>query len=897
VGLAANSGSAVRRLMAGLRRGACWTAVWVAALLGLSCEADRPVGLPGDSAAPIDVGSGRSTLSTTTPSGAVVLVGAGDIAGSGDGDEQTAQLLDQVVAADGDAVTVFTAGDNVYSSGTLEQFNQYYAPTWGRHKDRTRPSPGNHDYGTSGAAGYFAYFGAIAGPQGLGYYSYDVGAWHVISLNSEVDMDAGSAQEQWLRDDLAATTKQCVLAYWHKPRFSSGSHGNSESTEPLWQALYDAEAEVVVAGHDHTYERFAPQDPGGTLDPSRGIREFVVGTGGRSLYSFGSPEANSEVRHNQSFGVLKLTLSPGAYAWEFLPVSGSFTDSGSGTCHGATPGPASAATTEITANPTSIVADGNATATITVQLRDANGVALTTGGDAVALMTSLGTLSVVTDLDNGTYTATLTGTAAGVATVTGTVNTEAIADNAAVTLRMVASGAMSTITASPTSIVADGSASATITVHLKDGSGDDLTTGGDAVVLMTSLGTLSAVTDLDDGTYTATLTAGPTPGTATVTGTVNEEPIATNATVNLTPAPASGATSTIVSSLTTIVADGSSTSTITVQLKDVNGVNLTAGGDVVTLATTLGSLLAVNDRGDGTYTSTLQAGTTPGIATITGWVRVAGADEAIVDDATVTFSSSIALTATLVKSRGLLKADLLWSGATGTSILVYRNTELVVTTENDGEHRDNIDERGSGTYQYQVCEAGLPGRCSDVVTAGDPGSNPLTASFAYACSGLSCDFMDSSSDTDGSILSWDWDFGDENGSTTQNPTHAYATAGTYMVTLTVVDDLGNMDIASQSVSVSVSPPPAGAPTVTMCSPAAAATGAQLTVQVLGTNFTDGAKADFGDRVTVRSVTVQGPTLLEAVIRVHPQATAGARDVTVTNPDGLSGTLPGCFTVN
>jgi hypothetical protein len=143
-----------------------------------------------------------------------------------------------------------------------------------------QPSPGNHDYHTAGAAGYFDYFGANAGDPGVGYYGYDVGEWHIISLNSEISMSAGSAQEQWLRADLAATTKPCVLAYWHKPRFSSANHGSSTGPRALWQALYDYKAEVVVAGHDHTYERFALQDPDGNADQS-GIRQFVVGTGGR----------------------------------------------------------------------------------------------------------------------------------------------------------------------------------------------------------------------------------------------------------------------------------------------------------------------------------------------------------------------------------------------------------------------------------------------------------------------------------------------------------------------------------------------------------------------------------------------------------------------------------------
>ena len=257
-----------------------------------------------------------------------MLVGAGDIASSGSGDDATALLLDNIPG------TVFTAGDNVYTNGTPTEFATYYEPTWGRHKARTRPSPGNHDYGTSGATGYYAYFGAVAGPAGQGYYSYDLGDWHIISLNSNIAMSAGSVQEQWLRADLAATTKQCVLAMWHHPRFSSGTHGSSTSPQPLWQALYDYNAEVVISGHDHNYQRFAPQTPAGVADPVRGIREFIAGTGGESHYVFTTPIANTEAYNTDTFGVLKLTLYAGGYDWQFVPVAGkTFTDSGSGTCH------------------------------------------------------------------------------------------------------------------------------------------------------------------------------------------------------------------------------------------------------------------------------------------------------------------------------------------------------------------------------------------------------------------------------------------------------------------------------------------------------------------------------------------------------------------------------------
>lgn len=281
--------------------------------------------------------TGSSTITVTStpappppPPPSVVFVGAGDIAAcTTSGDEATANLLDGI------AGTVFTLGDNVYDSGTATEFTNCYHPTWGRHKARTKPTPGNHDYVTAGAAGYYGYFGASFGSSTTGYYSYDLGNWHIVALNSSIAREAGSAQEQWLRADLAASTKTCTLAYWHHPRFSSGSgHGNDTSVQPLWQALYDANADVILSGHDHDYERFAPQTPTGVADATRGIREFIVGTGGRSHYGLGTLKANSQVFNGDTHGVLKLTLSAGSYAWQFVPVAGgTFTDSGTGSCH------------------------------------------------------------------------------------------------------------------------------------------------------------------------------------------------------------------------------------------------------------------------------------------------------------------------------------------------------------------------------------------------------------------------------------------------------------------------------------------------------------------------------------------------------------------------------------
>jgi len=242
------------------------------------------------------------------------------------GPESTARLLDGVEGI------VFTAGDNAYFSGTAQQFRDCYDPSWGRHRGRTRPAPGNHEYESAGAAPYFAYFGANAGPQGLGYYSFSAGQWHVVSLNSNVPMGPGSAQVEWLREDLAGVTAQCVVAIWHHPLFSVGPNPVVIETRELWRVLYDAGADVIVNGHDHMYERFAPQTPDGNLDTRRGIRQFVVGTGGAELTAFTRPRANVETYITGTYGVLKLTLLPGSYSWQFMSASGGGGDSGSDVC-------------------------------------------------------------------------------------------------------------------------------------------------------------------------------------------------------------------------------------------------------------------------------------------------------------------------------------------------------------------------------------------------------------------------------------------------------------------------------------------------------------------------------------------------------------------------------------
>ena len=287
-----------------------------------------PTGTPTAAPTPVPATPPPTARPTPVPppppsGGTAVLVGAGDISTGGAAEKATAALLAKIPG------TVFTAGDNAYNDGSKADYVHFNA-SWGAFKSRMRPAPGNHDYHLSPQY-YYTYFGAAAGPSGLGYYVYTLGAWRIYSLNGETP--ASTAQIAWLKNDLAAHPSACVLAYWHEPRFSSGQHGSDPSYAPFWDALYAAKAEVIINGHDHDYERFAPQNPAGQASAT-GIREFVVGTGGAGLRGFTHAIANSEVRNGVTNGVLKLTLGPGRYGWQFIPVAGqSFSDSGQGTCH------------------------------------------------------------------------------------------------------------------------------------------------------------------------------------------------------------------------------------------------------------------------------------------------------------------------------------------------------------------------------------------------------------------------------------------------------------------------------------------------------------------------------------------------------------------------------------
>ena len=298
-----------------------------------------------------DAAGNRSKISrklVATASSAIVVAAAGDVAcdpddpnyHNGTGTSTACrQLSTSNLLVNGDFDAVFALGDLQYNSGSLTDFNEVYDPSWGRVKSITYPVVGNHEYGQSNASGYFQYFGSRAGTAGQGWYSFNLGNWHIVAINSECDRiggcGTGSPEETWLRNDLAAHPAKCTIAMWHKGRYSSGHDGDNTFMQPMWADLYNAGVEILLSGHSHDYERFAPQDAGGHLDDSHGVRQFIVGTGGAFFTGLGSSiDANSQAHQNDTYGVLQLTLRSDAYDWKFLPEAGkTYTDSGTTSCH------------------------------------------------------------------------------------------------------------------------------------------------------------------------------------------------------------------------------------------------------------------------------------------------------------------------------------------------------------------------------------------------------------------------------------------------------------------------------------------------------------------------------------------------------------------------------------
>lgn len=324
--------SNLKAAMRQLRRPLAACAALLLAVILPSAAAAAPDDSRAAKQAPVIAAVGDSACDPTWP----------EFNGGAGTDGMCAQRATSDLAASRDFDAVLMLGDAQYLTGSLSAYEAAYDPSWGRVKPITYPTPGNHDYYTEGAAGYFDYFNGVgehSGPAGArdkGRYSLDLGAWHLISLNSNCEAiggcGAGSAQQKWLARDLERTKEKCVLAYWHHPRFSSSLHGNNETMKHAYKRLYKAGADVILSGHDHIYERFAPQSHTGKAT-RKGPRAFVVGTGGLSHYPVTEIQPNSRVRDNTTFGVLRFKLKPDSYKWRFLPANGiGFSDSGKAQC-------------------------------------------------------------------------------------------------------------------------------------------------------------------------------------------------------------------------------------------------------------------------------------------------------------------------------------------------------------------------------------------------------------------------------------------------------------------------------------------------------------------------------------------------------------------------------------
>jgi LPXTG-motif cell wall-anchored protein len=420
-----------------------------------------------------------------------VLVGAGDIASCKSlGDEATADLLAGIRG------TIATFGDNAYPKGTAANFAECYKPSWGKFKARTMPSPGNHEYETAGASGYFNYFGRAAGRSGEGFYSYDLGSWHVISLNSNCSFvggcGPGSPQVQWLKADLAANSNTCTLAYWHHPRFSSGVHGDESSVAPFWDALYQAGADVVLNGHDHVYERFAPLNPSGQTDPAQGIHQFTVGTGGAELTEFERIDPTRSVQIAGMNGVLKMTLHPDRYDWQFVTApDGTEADTGSARCHGA---PSSGPPTDTT---------GTAGTTTTGTTDTTAG---TTTGTTPATDTTAGTSTTST---TGTTTGTRTGTRSATSTTTGT--TTGTTTTTGTSTTGTTTGTTTSTTTVTTTITTTGTTTGTTDASTETTTG--ASTGATSGASTTGSATTADTTSANDGVIRDTIPDGVLPNT------------------------------------------------------------------------------------------------------------------------------------------------------------------------------------------------------------------------------------------------------------------------------------------------------------------------------------------------------------------------------------------------
>jgi PKD repeat protein len=828
--------------------------------------------------------SGSDSLAVQASSpGAAILVGAGDIADSTtNGDSLTANLLDGITG------TVFTLGDNAYPMGTSSDYTKWYAPTWGRHLSRTRPVPGNHEYNAGAAPGYYGYFGAAAGDPTKGYYSYNLGDWHIIALNGELDVSPTSAQVQWLRNDLALYSKFCTLAYWHEPRFVSGINTTSNPKyQTLWDTLYAYGADVVINGHKHSYERFAPQSPAAVLDTLYGIREFVVGTGGTGIDGGNpAPVANSQVRNTVTWGVLKMTLNSGSYTWQFIPVAGqTFADAGSGLCHNA-PSAINHPPTAVSGGPYSGV-EGTAVSFNGGGSSDPDGDALTYAWSFGDGTTGTGPAPSHTYADNGAYTVALTVTDARGAASSAVTTTATIANVAPVV----------TLPANQTATAAS---PYSLTATFSDPGVNDSPWGysidwGDGTA--PTAGTVTSQTAAVTASHTYAVA-----GTDTVRVTVTDKDGGAGvaktsvavAAANRPPSAAPGGPYTGIEGAAVLFNGAGSSDpdgdpiTYAWSFGDgTTGTGATPSHAYVDNGAYTVSLTVTDSKGAAsapvTTTATI-ANATPLVTMPANQVATAGTaytlnatfSDAGVNDSPWGYSIDWGDGATPTTGSATSQATAITASHTYTAS--GTDTVRVTVTDKDG---------GAGSAKTPVAVAAV--NHPPTASAGGPYTGNEGAAVAFNGG--------ASSDPDGDALTYAWGFGDGSTGTGVRPSHAYADNGSYTVTLTVTDTHGAVSTAaSTTATISNLPPTVSAPASLAATAGSAAT--------LSTTFSDPGVNDApwtysiswgdGSAATTGSTTSQGGGISAAHTYTAPGTNTAT--VTVTDKDGGAGSAQTAVTV-